>query len=370
MIPVNRPLLTTEDNDYVLNSLKETWISGEAPPVATLEKSLCETLGSKYAVAFSSGTTAIDMAVEALDINRGDECILPTFTIISTASNILRKGGRLTLVDADPITWSMDAATTADAISEKTKLVMPVHIYGLPVDMDPVLQKANNFNTFILEDAAEALGVKYKNRECGTLGNAGIFSFYANKIVTGGEGGAIVTDNASYAQKLRYFRNLCFNADERFVHEELGWNGRISALSASLVVSQLSRLPNLLERKIRIGLRYREGLKDHPYFDFQPNAVSYSQNCYWVFGVLLKKESKMNAKTLQLKLKELDIDTRRFFCPLHLQPLAAKYDIQKIGELKFSEYLWEMGLYLPSGLGTTDSEIDQIIDSLWSLVAK
>ena len=368
MIPVNRPLLTAEDNAYVLNSLKETWISGEAPPVATLEKSLCETLGTKYAVAFSSGTTAIDIAVEAMDIKKGDECILPSFTIISTASNILRKGGRLVLVDSDPITWSMDATVTAETISEKTKLVMPVHIYGLPVDMDPILEQSNKFNTFIVEDAAEALGVKYKNRECGTIGDAGIFSFYANKIVTGGEGGAIVTNDEAYSQRLRYLRNLCFNPNERFVHEELGWNGRISALSASLVVSQLSRLPNLLDKKIMIGQRYREGLRDHPYFDYQPDAVPYSQNCYWVFGILLNKESKMNAKELQLKLKGLAIDTRRFFCPLHLQPLAKKYDIQNIGDLKFSEYLWEMGLYLPSGLGTTDSEIDQVIEALWALV--
>ena len=368
MIPVNRPLLTAEDNAYVLNSLKETWISGEAPPVATLEKSLCEILGSKYAVAFSSGTTAIDIAVEAIDIRHGDECLLPAFTIISTASNILRKGGRVVLVDADPITWSMDATRTADAISEKTKLVIPVHIYGLPVDMDPILEQARKFNTFVLEDAAEALGVKYKDSECGTIGDAGIFSFYANKIVTGGEGGAIVTNDEAYSQRLRYLRNLCFSPNERFVHEELGWNGRISALSASLVVSQLSRLPKLLEKKIQIGLRYSEGLKDHPYFSFQPHTVSYSQNCYWVFGILLNEQSKMNAKELQFKLKELGIDTRRFFCPLHLQPLAKKYDIQQHGDLKFSEYLWEMGLYLPSGLGTTDSEIDQVIDILWSLV--
>lgn len=370
MIPVNRPLLTAEDSAYVLNSLKETWISGEAPPVTDLEKSLCKTLGSKYAVAFSSGTTAIDIAVEALEIGKDDECILPAFTIISTASNILRKGGRVVLVDADPLTWSMDAATTAEAISEETKLVMPVHIYGLPVDMDPILQKANQFNTFILEDAAEALGVKYKSRECGTIGNAGIFSFYANKIVTGGEGGAIVTNDFSYAEKLRYLRNLCFNDTERFVHEQLGWNGRISALSASLIVSQLTRLPNLLEKKIQIGLRYREGLKDHPYFDFQPHTNIYSQNCYWVFGILLNKQSKMNAKAFQMKLRDLGIDTRRFFCPLHLQPMAKNYDIHQIGDLKFSEYLWEMGLYLPSGLGTTDLEIDQVIEVMWDLVGK
>jgi len=368
LIPVNRPLLTVEDHKHVLKSLEETWISGEAPPVATLEKSLCETLGSKYAVAFSSGTTAIDIATEALDIEPGDECILPTFTIISTASNILRKGGRLVLIDSDPLTWSMNSVQGAEAISKKTKLILPVHIYGLPVDMDPILDQADKFNTFVLEDAAEALGVKYKNRECGTIGDAGIFSFYANKIVTGGEGGAIVTNDESYSKRLRFLRNLCFNPEERFVHEELGWNGRISALSASLVDSQLARLPILLEKKIRLGMRYREGLKNHPFIDFQPDQVSYSRNCYWVFGILLKSESQMNAKTLKTKLRDLGIDTRRFFCPLHLQPLAVKYDIKTLGNLKVSEYLWDMGLYLPSGLGTTDSEIDQVIDAIWSLV--
>jgi perosamine synthetase len=370
LIPVNRPLLTQEDHDHVMHSLRETWISGEAPPVAEMESTLCKVLDSRFAIAFSSGTTAIDIAVEALDIKPGDECILPTFTIISSASNILRKGGKLLLVDSDQLTWSMDAVSTAEAINDKTKVVMPVHIYGLSVDMDPILEAAERFNTFVLEDAAEALGVKYKDQNCGTIGSAGIYSFYANKTVTGGEGGAVVTDDEEFATRLRYLRNLCFNPNERFVHEELGWNGRISALSASLIASQLSRLPSLIARKIQIGKRYRQGLEGHPYFTFQPEEIPSSKNAYWVFGILIKKGERFNAKSLQLKLRELQVDTRRFFCPLHLQPLASRFEIETVGNLTNSEYLWEMGLYLPSGIGTTDLEIDQVVEILWSLVEK
>lgn len=370
MIPVNRPLISEEDISAVTEALKNTWVSGDTPPIITLENTLKEILGVNDVVAVSTGTTAIDLSVEALDIQPGDECVVPTFTIISSISNLLRHGAKLTVVDSDPITWSIDAEQAAEAITEKTKLVVPVHIYGLPVDMDPILNKVAGTHTFVLEDVAEALGVDYKGRHCGAIGDAGIFSFYANKIVTGGEGGAVATNDAAFAERVRYFRNLCFNPKQRFVHEDLGWNARLSGMPATLISSQLQRLDLLVEKKIEIAQRYLNGLAGHPWLDFHPPSTAFSKNTYWVFGVVLKDDAPFNAEELQKELRMLGVDTRRFFCPVHLQPLAKKFPINAFGVLPIAEKLWNRGIYLPSGLGNTTEEFEAVIDAMWRVVQK
>ena len=370
MIPVNRPLISGEDISAVTEALKNTWVSGDTPPIITLENTLKEILGVSDVVAVSTGTTAIDLSVEALDIQPGDECIVPTFTIMSSVSNLLRHGAKLTVVDSDPVTWSINADLAAEAITAKTKLVVPVHIYGLPVDLDPMLNKVAGTQTFVLEDAAEALGVDYKGRHCGAIGDAGIFSFYANKIVTGGEGGAVSTNDAAFAERVRYFRNLCFNPKQRFVHEDLGWNARLSGLPATLISSQLQRLDHLIERKIAIAQRYLSGLAGHPWLDFHPASTASSENTYWVFGVVLNDDSPFDAEELQKDLRVLGVDTRRFFCPVHLQPLARKYPIHTFGPMPVAEKLWNRGIYLPSGLGNTTEEFEAVIDAMWRMVKK
>ena len=370
MIPVNRPKITEQDRKVVAETLLETFISGESPPVKSLQKNLEETLGANHAAVFSSGTTAIDICVEALGIKPGDKCIVPTFTIISTVSSLLRKGAKLLLVDSDPHTWNMNSIEASKWIDKSTKLVLPVHIYGLSVDMGPIMERASETKTFVLEDAAEALGVKYKDKYCGTLGDAGVFSFYANKIVTGGEGGAVVSKSKSFVDNVSYLRNLCFSPEERFVHTDLGWNGRMGGLAASLASSQLSRLDGLVTEKQAIGREYRDGLSGHPWFDFQPAETEYSTNLYWVFGAVLKRNAPINAKELQKILTDRGIETRRFFCPIHLQPLNLKTQIEFTSDLKNSEVLWDRGLYFPSGLGNTKEEIHTVIDVLWSLVSQ
>ena len=368
IIPVNRPLITDLDIAAVVNSLQNTWISGDTPPVRDLEDSLCNVLGAKEAIAVSTGTSAIDLSVEALEIKAGDKCVLPTFSIISTVSNLARKGAKLELVDADPVTWSMDAAAAAAKIAEDTKLVMPVHIYGLSVDMKPIMKAAKFNNVFVLEDAAEAIGVKFEGQNCGTIGNAGVFSFFANKVVTGGEGGAVVTDDATFAKKVRYFRNLCFNPNERYVHEDLGWNHRMAGLSATLIGSQLKRLNDLVALKISQANFYLEGLSGHPWFTFQPRSTTFSTNTYWVFGILLNKECKYDANQLRNILLERGVDTRRFFCPMHLQPVFRSILNSGEGEFPIAENLWNRGLYIPSGLGTTRIEQERVIEVLWDVM--
>lgn len=369
MIPVNRPLISQLDIEAVTKDLSDTFISGESPPIARMENALADFIGTKHAVALSSGTSAIDLLVEQMGIGKGDLCILPTFTIISTISQLLRIGARIKLVDADVFTWSVDAQQVAYQITSETKMILPVHIYGLPVDMDPILEKASIYNIPVIEDAAEALGVEYKGQKCGSIGHASVFSFYANKLVTGGEGGAITTNDDELALKLRKFRSLA-HEKERFVHSELGWNYRISGLSASLIASQLSQIDLYKARKIEIGRLYNQGLAEHPWITFAPESTQYAKNLYWVYPILLNSSSPYNAKELQIRLRTLEVETRRFFCPIHLQPLVKKFGLESNiqGQFPVAEYLWENGLYLPSGVGNTDDEIYCVIEKMWDLV--
>lgn len=369
-IPVNRPVVSESDTQAVLDALTGTYISGETPQVALMEKRLAHFLGQEQAVAVSNGSVALDIAVEALDLPENSECVVPTFTIISTVANLMRKNHRLTLVDSDPIHWSMNAEIAAEEITSQTKLVLPVHIYGLTVDMDPILEASRDFETFILEDSAEALGVKYKDRLAGGLGMASTHSFYANKTVTGGEGGAVVSNDEKFISRVRFLRNLCFNPEERFVHTELGWNYRISGLSAALIASQLSRVNELIRIKQGIASKYTEGLSGHPWFSYMPAKTPFSENGYWVFPILLNEDSPFNAKEFQSELRKVDIETRRFFCPIHLQPVSKGLDLKLAGSMKVSENLWENGLYLPSGVGTLDTDIERVIEACWELVKR
>ena len=367
MIPVNTPQITQDDILAVVESLEATQISGESSPVGKFEETLSQILGTKHSISVSSGSSAIDILTEALDFDEKDEVVVPDFTIISTVSNLMRKGVRLRLIDADPLTWSMDSSSAVNQISNQTRAIFPVHIYGLATDMDPILNKGREKEILVIEDAAEALGVNYKGKPCGSLGDSSIFSFYANKIVTGGEGGAICTDDSLLADRVRFLRNLAFEKTERFVHNEIAWNSRWNGLSASLARSQLLRLDKIVERKKEIAGIYLDGLQGHPWFQFQPQATEYSENVFWVFGLLLNSESPYSANQFREALKVKGIDSRRFFCPIHLQPVAKKYNVITEGRFPISEMLWERGVYIPSGIGISNLEQEKVIETLWKL---
>ena len=368
LIPVNRPLLADEDIASVNLALKETLLSGDTSPVSNFEEQLADFLGVTSAVCVSNGSVAIDLSIEAFEIKEGDECVVPTFTIISTCNQLMRRGARIRLVDSDADTWSMNSSECVEAISENTKLVLPVHIYGLPVDMKQIISKADKLGIPVLEDAAEALGVRYNEKACGSIGTLGTFSFYANKIITSGEGGAIVGSDPEIIAKIRKLRNLHFNPENRFVHTDIGWNARLSGLQASLLSTQLARIELLIEKKRAIGQLYREGLKNHPWLELQPQFTNYSENSYWVVGAILNEDSPFNAADFQKVLREKGVDSRRFFCPMHLQPLFKEYDFVVESDLTVSEKLWDRGIYFPSGLGNTYQEIEKVIDVLWGFV--
>lgn len=367
MIPVNRPLISNEDIQAVIETLKSDLVSGDTSVIRDCEETIGQILGVNNVVLVNSGTSAIDIAVESLGIEAGDECVMPSFTIMSTVNQLLRKNAKIRLIDSDPINWSLNLDEAESAISESTKLVVPVHIYGFPSNLVRLTEKSKQLGFQILEDAAESFGSRFNNKALGTFGTVGIYSFYANKVVTGGEGGAIVSDDSVLASKARKYRNLNFSS-ERFVHDGLGWNARMNSLSAALIRSQIRRLDEILRLKRRIGERYRDGLKDHPWF-IHPSDSNYgSLNAYWVYGVILNSDTKLDARELQILLEEkFQIQTRRFFCPIHLQPFIHKYNLH-FDDLKVSEWLWNRGIYLPSGLGNTFQEIDYVMETLWGLV--
>ena len=248
-IPVNQPLLDGNEKKYLIECIETGWISSEGSFVKQLEEQFARRVGRKYGIAVSNGSVALDAAVVALKIGPGDEVILPTFTIISCAAAIVRAGATPVVVDCDPKTWNIDINQVEAKITDRTKAIMVVHIYGLPVDMEPILTLANQYGLTVIEDAAEVHGQTYKSRPCGSFGDISTFSFYPNKHITTGEGGMLVTDDEQLADRCRSLRNLCFQPQKRFVHEELGWNFRMSNVQAAIGVAQLERLDSFVTRK-------------------------------------------------------------------------------------------------------------------------
>lgn len=362
MIPVNLPSITESDIEAVVQTLRAGWISGEAPIVAEFEEKFARIHGQRHGVAVANGSLALDLVISTLGIGPGDEIILPAFTIISCMSEILRRGATPRFVDADPVTWNMDVSQVEELISSRTRAIMAVHVYGLPVDMDPLLDLAKEHGIPVIEDSAEAHGLMYKDRVCGSLGFASTFSFYANKNVTTGEGGMILTSGEIFAERLRYFRNLTFRSEQRFVHEELGWNMRITAVQAALGISQLSRLEQSILRRREIAALYRERLLGIEGVSMAPASTATAINDYWVVGITLDTAVYSSAHSVAKRLNEAGVQTRPFFFPLHRQPVYKKSRQFKNATLPVSEYLGDYGLYLPNGLGMKDEQLEKSID--------
>jgi perosamine synthetase len=366
MIPVNIPRLDGNEKKYLIECIETGWISSEGPFVSRLEEGMCELTERKHGIAVCNGSLALDIAVKAVGIKPGDEVILPSFTIISCASAVIRNGATPVFVDSDPVTWNISIDAVKKAISERTKAIMVVHIYGLPVDMNPILEFAQHHKLKIIEDAAEVHGQTYYGRPCGSFGDVSTFSFYPNKHVTTGEGGMVVADSDEIAEKCRSLRNLCFQK-KRFVHEELGWNARISNLQAAVGVAQLERLPEFLRRKREIGNKYRAILANNTNIILQPKQMPYAENVNWVFGILLSDTCKHNAETVAFQLAKMGVGTRPFFYPMHLQPVFQNLNFPRTA-CPVAEKLGERGFYLPSGLGLTDEELEFSANTLIELL--
>jgi perosamine synthetase len=363
VIPVNSPLLVGNEKKYVNECLDSGWISSEGPFVSRFEQEMASYVGRKYATACSSGTAALDLAVASLKLERDDEVIMPSMTIISCAQCLVNKGIKPILIDCDLFTYNMKVEDIEDKITKKTKAIMIVHIFGLTVDIDPILLLAKKYNLRIIEDAAEMLGQEYKGKKCGSFGDVSIFSFYPNKHVTTGEGGMLLSDEIEIDSVAKSYRNLCFSTD-RFVHNELGYNYRMTNVQAAIGVAQLENINSAIQKKRWIGSLYNKFLENVDGIYRPVPKTAYCENIYWVYSVVLAEGVIDNAKDLMKSLGGLEIGTRPFFFPIHQQPVFKKMGFFSDIKLKNSEYLYQKGFYLPSGLALTEGEIFEVSKAL------
>ena len=334
--------------------------------IKTFEDKFASYVNRKHGIAVANGSAALDIAVQALNLNPGDEVIMPTFTIISPAQSVVKAGLVPVLVDSDPVNWNMDVSQIENRITKKTKAIIVVHIYGLPVDMDPVLQLCEKYNLFLIEDAAEMHGQTYKGKACGSFGSISIFSFYPNKHITTGEGGMIVCDDDKLEKHCRKLRNLAFEPDgRRFIHHELGWNYRMTNMQAALGLAQLEKIDEHIEKKRHIGNLYQQGLSKLSGYHLPLSKTDYADNIYWVYALVADTEQKC-LDTVE-KLTAQRIGTRPFFWCMHEQPVFLKMGFFKNEKYPVAEKLARNGFYLPSGLGLTDDQVGSVVDAMLKL---
>ena len=369
MIAVNEPLLNGNEKKYLNECIDTGWISSEGPFIKKFEDGMASYVGKKYAIAVANGTAALELAAVALNLKEGDEVIMPSFTIISCAQAIVKAGAKPVLVDSDLHTFNMKVEDIEARITPRTKAIMVVHIYGLPVDMDPVIALAKKHKIKIIEDAAEVHGQTYKGKMCGSFGDISIFSFYPNKHITTGEGGMVLTDDEALAKRCENLRNLCFIPPRRFVHEEMGWNLRMTNIQAALGVAQLERIEEFVAKKRWIGKMYQELLGDLKNVYLPIPKTEESDNIYWVFALVLKENYPKNAEQVMKELANHKIGTRPFFYPMHKQPVFNKMGLFVNDKMPNSEVLAEKGFYIPSGLALTLEQIKEVSRVLHEVLA-
>ena len=369
-IPVNIPKLYSSEKTNVINCVRTNWISSEGKFVKEFEKKFSQYNSRKFGVAVSSGTAALEVAIKALNLKKNSEVIIPSFSIIATALCVVKCGLKPILVDCSLSTWNMDPEKVIKKISKKTSAIIITHIYGLPVDLQKIINVAKKKNIKVIEDAAEVIGLKYKNKMCGSFGDVSTFSFYANKHITTGEGGMIVTNKKDIYEKCKSLRNLSFSKSyfDRYNHDDIGWNYRMTNMQAALGCGQLKSIKKIVKRKREIGNLYYKHLKKNKHLLFQENKNNYSRNIYWVFGVLLKKNSRSKRDLLMRALLKNKIDTRPFFLSMNKQKIFKKMKIFSKSKMPNSEYLSNNGFYLPSGLGISNNEIRYVCNTLNQLL--
>ena len=369
MIPVNEPLINRKDIIAVSKVMKNGWVSSSGPVVKEFEKKFSKFIGIKYCIAVSNGSAALDIAVKSLNLKKNDEVIMCNFTIVSNVLSIIRQSATPVFVDCNLEDWNIDIEELKSKITKNKKAIMISHIYGYPVDMQKIKKISKKFKIPIIEDAAEMLGNKIKKKYCGTYGDVGTFSFYANKTITTGEGGMICTNNKKTYKKAVALKNLCFGKKNRFNHYDIGWNYRMTSLQAALGISQLKRIKKIVKIKQKIGKYYYENLKNEKKIILQKPEYDGLMNIYWVVGVLLKKEMKIGALKIIQMLKKEKIEAREFFWPINKQDFLKKNPDYKKTYIN-SEYLSKKGFYLPSGIGISKKNMDNVIFKLKKILKK
>lgn len=364
MIPVCASLLGEKELEYVIDCIKTNWISSKGKYVEEFEKEFARYCGCKYGITTTSGTTALHLALASIGVSKGDEVIIPAFTMVATTFAVVYCDAKPVLVDSEPETWNMDVSQIEEKITDRTKAIMPVHIYGHPCDMDPIMKIAREHDLYVVEDAAEAHGAEYKGKKTGGFGDIGCFSFYANKIITTGEGGMIVTDDEEFAERAKSLRNLCFPKEKRiYLHSEIGYNYRMTNIQAAIGLAQLERIDKLVEMRRRNARLYNECLKNVEGIKLPPEK-EWAKNVYWMYSILIEPEFRMSRDKLIEELAKRGIETRTFFIPMHEQPVFRKKGLFEGESYPVAEELSRKGMHLPSGSGLREKEMQLVCNTI------
>ena len=359
MIPVCEPFIGDKELEYAADCLKTNWISSTGKYIEEFEKGFANYCGCKYGIATTNGTTALHLALASVGIGPGDEVIVPTFTMIATLFAVIYTGAKPVLVDTEPETWNIDVAKIEEKITPRTKAIMPVHIYGHPCDMNPIMEIAEKHNLYVIEDAAEAHGAEYRGRRTGGIGHMGCFSFYANKIITTGEGGMVVTNDKVLDEKARSLKDLAHSRGRRFLHTDVAFNYRMTNIQAAIGLAQLERIDELVKRRRAHAYLYNSllgvivGIK-------LPPEKEWAKNVYWMYSILIEDDFGLTRDELMNGLRAREIDTRTFFIPMHQQPAFQNMGLFEGESYPVAEELGRRGLYLPSGSGLAPEQIKYI----------
>ena len=366
MIRVFEPRSSLKNQISVFNAIRKNEISGTSKSVQLFENKLAEYFDRKFAIALSNGTVALEIALKSLNLKKGDEVIVPSFTIISCLSAIVRSEAKPVFCDVDPLTWNMNLDEVKKVTTKNTKAVLLVHTYGLPSPATAIEKFCIDNDIMLIEDSAEAHGQTEEGQKCGSFGKMSTLSFYANKHLTTGEGGAILTDSIDDFKKIKQMINLDFSYPNRFNHNNYYWNYRLSGIQASLGLSGIDEISKIISLKRKQALYYDELFSDLQDL-IQTPQIKYnsSNNHYWVYGILLKKEN-LRDKLIN-ELYESGIQTREFFWPLHLQNAYLKNNSNKIN-LKNSEYLGRNGLYIPIGKHVNKKTQKFVVEKIYNIL--
>lgn len=368
MIPVFKPLLSGKELKNLSQCVKYKWFSSNGKFNLQLEKEINKLTKRKFSSCVSNGTVALELALKSLNIKAGSEVIVPAFTIISPILAIIRNNLKPIFVDSEKKNWSMNAAEIERKINKKTKAIIVVHTYGFPADMDKILKLKKKYNLYLIEDAAEMHGQFYKKYPCGSFGEISTFSFYANKFISCGEGGIVCTNSKKIKNRIDQLKNLSFGKKNRFSHEELGYNYRLSNLQAAVACAQIRNLRNIILKKRRIGNLYNKYFENNKKIELLPCKNEYAKNIYWVYGLLIKNNLK---KKLVNHLKKKGIETRDFFVSMQNQPILKELKIlKKKDKFPIANHLEKSGIYIPSGPDISKKHIHFISKTINNFLLK
>jgi perosamine synthetase len=363
MIPVFEPVVSEDEIALVMDALRKGEVSGTfGKYIEDFESEFAAYCGCKFGVAVNSGTSALHLAVAALDLQPGDEVLVSASTNIATALAVIHNGAIPVPVDSEPVTWNLDLDLIEGLITPRTKAIIPVHLYGHPVDMDRLMGIANKHNLIVIEDCAESHGATVRGRMTGSFGHMSCFSFYANKIITTGEGGMVTTNDHAFAERVKLLRNLAFTKP-RFRHELAGFNFRMPGFVAALGLGQFRKIEKIVDAKREMARRYNEQLSKIPGIQI-PVELDWAKNVYWMYGVVVKPEFGISRDKLTEALTERGIETRTFFCPMNQQPVLQKVEGFKEVPCPVADSLWETGLYLPSTWTLDEEKITYIAEAV------